>query len=145
MLSVNDRYNLTCELNPKFGAISSFHNMYISTPLLANQCFPSALQLRKTKLRNRPTDTKNTEIIGDVKKSIVCDSGEIISTVSEVFSGRVVVERAAGARDGDETRRRRSTTTRPENISLTVETDRSPPRYTMYYFMAGKSTDVFVE
>ena len=27
----------------------------------------------------------------------------------------------------------RSTTTRPENISLTVETDRSPPRYTMYY------------
>ena len=28
----------------------------------------------------------------------------------------------------------RSTTTRPENISLTVETDRSPPRYTMYYY-----------
>ena len=96
-------YNLTCELNPKFGAISSFHNMYILTPPLANQCFPSALQLRKTQLRNRPTGTKNTEIIGDVKQSIVCDSGEIISTVREVFS-------------------------------LTVETDRSPPRYTMYYF-----------
>ena len=95
MLSVSDKYNLTCEPNPKFGAISSFHNMYISTPSLANQSLPSALQLRKTKLRNRPTGTKNTEIIGGVKKSIVCDAGEIISTVREVFSGRVIVERAA--------------------------------------------------
>ena len=63
--------------------------MYISTPPLVNQCFSSALQLRKTKLRNRPTGTKNTKIIGDVKKSIVCDSVEIISTVREMFSGRV--------------------------------------------------------
>ena len=47
---------------------------------------------------------KSTEIIGDVKKSIVCDSGEIIFTVREVFSGEV------------------------------IETDRSPPSYTMYYF-----------
>ena len=77
--------------------------MYISTPLLANQCFPSALQLRKTKLRNRPTGTKNTEIIEDVKKSIVCDSGEI--------------------------------------ISLAVETDKSPPRYTMFYFDIAKTGD----
>ena len=103
MLSFYNRYNITCELNPKFGAISSFHNMYISTLSLANKCFPPALQLRKTKLRNRPPGTKNTEIIGDVKKSIVCDLGEIIST------------------------------TRPEKISLTAETGRSPPRYTMYY------------
>ena len=36
----------------------------------------------------------------------MCDSGEIISTVREVFS-------------------------------LTVETDRSPPRYTMYYYVAA--------
>ena len=40
-------------------------------------------------MRNRPTGTKNTEIIGDVKKSIVCNSGEIISTVREVFSKHI--------------------------------------------------------
>ena len=33
---------------------------------------------------------KSTEIIGDVKKNIVCDSGEIISMVRELFLGRVV-------------------------------------------------------
>ena len=47
---------------------------------------------------------KSAEIINDVKKSIVRDSGEIISTI------------------------------RSEDISLTVKTDRSPPSYTMYYF-----------
>ena len=80
---------------PKFSAISSFSNVYILTPPLANQHFLFTLQLRITKLRNRPTGKKSTEIIGDVKKSIVWDSGEI--------------------------------------ISLTVETDRSPPCYTIYY------------
>ena len=55
-------------------------------PPLANRLFLSARQLQKTKLRNRPTGMKSTEIIGDVKKSIVCDSGGMISTVREVFS-----------------------------------------------------------
>ena len=71
---------------PKFGALSSFPNINIFTPPLANQLFPSARQLWKTKLRNRPAGMKSTEIIGDVKKSIVYDSGEIISTVREEFS-----------------------------------------------------------
>ena len=37
---------------------------------------------------------KNTEIIGDVKKSIVCDSVEIISTVREVFFLTVETDRS---------------------------------------------------
>ena len=61
---------------------------------------------------------KSTEIIGDVKKRIVCefDSGEIISAVQDAFSG---------------------------NTSLTVETDRSPPSYTMYCFTIGNT--IFIQ
>ena len=75
MLPDYDRSNLTCELNPKFGAIIFFPNIYILKPPLANQLFPSARQLRKTKLRNRPTGRKSTEIVEYIKKSIVYDSG----------------------------------------------------------------------
>ena len=165
MLSVYDRYKLTCGINPKFGAISSFHNMYISTLQLANQCFPSAVQLRKTKLQNQPTGTKNTEIIGDGKKSIVCDSGAIISAGLRFYKIRfykiqhnsiqhncvyVVVYVCRNAcvwvfylveTNLVETKAcyhfygsRSVFRPRPENISLTVETDRSLPRYTIYYF-----------
>ena len=87
--------------HPKFGAISYFPNIYILTPQLANQLFPAARQLRKTQLWNQPTGMKSTEIIRDVKKCIVCDSGEIISTVREVFSGLVSVSREYGALDYD--------------------------------------------
>ena len=114
MLSAHDRSNLTCELNPKLRwatrnltPLVPFLIFLILAPPLTNQLFPSAEQLRKTKLRNRPTSIKSSEIIGNVKRNIVCDSGEIISTNF------------------------------PENISLTVGTDRSPPSYTMYYSMCA--------
>ena len=100
MLSVYDRSNflwIKSGINAnrlKFGAISSFYNTYILTPPLANQLFSFALQLRKTKLWNRPTGMKSIEIIRDVKKSIVCDSGEMISTVQEVFSLTVETDRS---------------------------------------------------
>ena len=102
--------NVNC---PKFGAISSFHNVYTLALPFANQLFPSVRQLRKTKLWSRPVGMKSTEIIRDVKKSMVCVTRER----SFLRFGKYF---------------QKSSPSRPENISLTVGTDRSPPSYTMY-------------